>query len=115
MEDYESSEEYVLSKKKLDTCKIIKNKEEKIDCMFKLLYSITRAQDITNLSIIGSIDNDKDPRWTPSHMVDNANAIILGISQRKGYPKNIVQEGGYVDEKMNSLNYKWFMLKMHRK
>jgi len=116
MEDYESSEEYIVSKKRLDTCKIIKDKEEKIDCMFKLLYSITRAQDITNISIIKAINNDEDPRWIPSHMVDNANAIILGISQHKAHAKQIVPEGGYVDEKMDSLNNKWFMLKMkHRR
>ena len=112
MKDNESSEEYKISMKKLEVCKAIKDKEGKIDCMFKLLHNITTAQDIVNISILKTIDNSEDPRWIPTHMIDNANAIILGISRNKSYPKNIVPRGAYVDEKIDSLNSKWFNLIM---
>lgn len=45
-------------------------------------------------------------QWTPFHMIDNTNAIVLEISKHKGCPKHIVPEGGYVDEKIDSLNNK---------
>lgn len=53
-----------------------------------------------------TLDDDTDERWIPIHMMDNANAIILGISRNKGRPKQIIHEG-YVEEKIGSLDDKW--------
>ena len=75
-----------------------------------MLYDITEAQDVTNLTIRKEIDNSEDPRWLPIHVVDDANAVILGVSRNKGNPKQIIEEG-YVDDKMNGLNSKWTNLK----
>ena len=55
--------------------------------------------------------NSEDPRWIPIHMADAANAIVLEESKYKGYPKNIVMKGVYIEE-IDSLNRKWDMLKM---
>lgn len=105
------TEEKISARNRINRCDKIEPKEDKIKCMWELLHDITEAQDITNLTIRKIIDNSEDPRWLPIHIVDNANAIILGISERKGNPKSIIRRGGYVEEKMNSLNDKWYALR----
>lgn len=107
----EEKEETVLARDKIEKCKIMKTKDEQINCMYETLHDITMAQDITNLTIMKTLNDDEDPRWIPIHMTDNANAIILEISQVKGHPKSIVRSGGYVEEKINSLNNKWYRLR----
>ena len=67
---------------------------------------------MSNLIIYKTINNDKNPRWIPTLMADNANAILLGISRQKGNPQQIIRRGGYVEEKMNSLTDKWYSLRM---
>ena len=104
-------DEIILARNKIEKCKKIDDKETQTDCMYETLFNITRAQDITNLTIREFINNSEDPRWIPIHIVDNANAIILGISERKGNPKSIIRHGGYVEEKVNSLEDKWNMLR----
>lgn len=104
-------DEIILARNKINQCKKIDEKEKQIDCMYKTLYDITKAQDITNLTIREIINNSEDPRWIPIHIADNANAIILGISEHKGNPKSIIKRGGYVEEKVNGLSDKWYMLR----
>lgn len=104
-------DEIILVRNKINECKKIDEKEKQIDCMYETLYGITKAQDITNLTIREIINNSEDPRWIPIHIADNANAIILGISEHKGNPKSITMRGGYVEEKVNSLSDKWYMLR----
>jgi hypothetical protein len=99
------------ARNRIAECKRHSDKEAQINCMYNTLNDITKAQDITNLTIIKTIDNQDDPRWIPAHMTDNANAIILGITDHKGNPKHISQRGSYVDEKVNSLNDKWNILR----
>jgi hypothetical protein len=43
-------------------------------------------------------------------MIDNANAVILGIARNKAMPKSIIDEG-YVEEKMSRLEGRWSGLK----
>lgn len=109
--DKKEKEETILARDKLEKCKKMKNKDEQINCMYETLHDITEAQDITNLTIMKTLNDDEDPRWTPIHMTDNANAIILEISQVKGHPKSITRSGGYVEEKVNSLNSRWNALR----
>ena len=98
--------------KQLGKCELIKDKEERINCMFDALYKITSEQDIINIGIIKTIDDQTDPRWEPLHMMDKANAIILGISRNKGNPQRILKEG-YVEEKVDRLSsdWRWILLK----
>lgn len=112
MVDKSDKEEIILARNKINKCKKIDDKEKQIDCMYQTLHDITRAQDITNLTLREIIDNDEDPRWIPIHIVDNANAIILGITDHRGRPKPIIASGGYVEEKVNSLRDKWVMLRL---
>lgn len=112
MVDKSEIEEIILARNKINKCKKIDDKEKQIDCMYQTLHDITRAQDITNLTLREIIDNDEDPRWIPIHIVDNANAIILGISENRGNPKSTIRSGGYVEEKINSLRDKWSMLRL---
>lgn len=95
-------------------CKSFTDKDKKVECIYDLLYKLTRAQDITNLTIRGIIDDDTDDRWIPIHIVDDANGIILGISRNEGIPQLILSEG-YTAEKIKSLESKWFMLNLRRK
>lgn len=108
----EKEDEIILVRDKIKKCKKIDDKEKQIYCMYETLYNITKAQDITNLTIREIINNSEDHRWIPIHIADNANAIILGISEHKGNPKSIIRRGGYVEEKVNSLKDKWNMLRM---
>ncbi len=79
-------------------------------CKFNLLNRITQMQDRVNLNLMRDLDDDSDDRWIPIHMMDNANAVILGVSGKKGRSVDIIREG-YVEEKINSLNSKWYKLK----
>jgi len=96
----------------LQACMHRDTKEERINCMFDALYKITSEQDILNIGIIRTLDDDTDPRWEPLHMIDKANAIILGISRNKGNPQRILKEG-YVEEKVDRLSsdWRWILLK----
>ena len=110
--EIEKKDEIISARRKIENCKKIDDKDEQINCMYETLHDITEAQDIVNLTIYKTINNDKDPRWIPTLMADNANAILLGISRLKGNPKQIIRQGGYVEEKMNSLTDKWYALRM---
>lgn len=112
----EDISEVISARYRLKECKNIGNREKTISCIYKTLHEITRAQDIVNLTLREVIDDDKDLRWIPIQIVDNANAIILGISDHKGNPKFITQSGGYVEEKINSLVNNWNALRLrHRR
>lgn len=89
----------------------IKDKESRIKCLFDSVYEYTSKADVANIEIMKTLNNDQDKRWIPIHMIDNANAVVLGISRNKGKPDLIVSEG-YVTEKVHDLNAKWFHIKM---
>jgi len=111
----EKKDEIVSARKKIEKCKKISDKDGQINCMYETLHDITEAQDIVNLTIYKVINDDEDPRWIPTLMADNANAILLGISRSKGNPQQMVRRGGYVEEKMNSLTDKWYSLRVKYK
>lgn len=111
----EEPDEVIFTRERINKCKKLGDKEAVISCVFDALHDVTKAQDIANLIIRGIIDDSNDPRWLPIDIIDNANAVILGISERKGNPKHLTELGGYVDEKMDSLRDKWNTLKWKRK
>ncbi len=102
--------EIISARNKIGECKKIDDKDRQINCIYEILYDITEAQDITNLTIREIVDNSEDPRWLPIHITDNANAVILGISSHKGNPKSIIKTG-YVEEKVDGLYDKWNTLR----
>jgi hypothetical protein len=104
-------DEIISARNKIKNCEKMDSKEKQISCMYDTLHDITEAQDITNLTIYKAINNSEDPRWTPTLMADNANAIILEISKFKGHPQSIVRPGGYVEEKVDSLMNRWYSLR----
>jgi hypothetical protein len=95
----------------LQICDQKKTKEEIIHCKFDLLYDVTHVQDIVNIGLMKTLNDSDDNRWIPVHMMDNANAIMLGISRNKGRPLPILREL-YVAEKVDALNDKWNLIKM---
>lgn len=108
-------DEVISAREQISKCKRLDNKEKQIACIYDTLHNITKAQDIVNLTIRSIIDNSEDPRWIPIIIADNANAIMLGISESRGNPKSIVRSGGYVEEKVNSLDNNWNMLRLRHK
>ncbi len=78
----------------------VRSKEEEIKDQFNSLHSITKKQDITNLTIRKLINDSTDPRWVPVHMIDAANAIILEISGGEGHIGNV----DYVKEYIRKLS-----------
>jgi len=77
---------------------------------FKELHAITAKQDHVNLRIRELINDDKDPRWLPVHIIDDANAIILSLSESEGYPTDV----SYISEKIEGLQKKLFQLRLGR-
>lgn len=97
-----------LLKRLIAECDEIKDKEERLRCKFRKLHEVTQEQDQINLNIRTDLNDDKDPRWIPIHMMDDANAIILEISQADGHIGDI----GYIQEKIEGLRKKLFLFKV---
>ncbi len=104
------TEEELSARKRVTECKKHESKDEQIKCMFKVLHDVTTAQDITNLIIRKEVDDSNDKRWIPIHMIDDANGVILELSRLRGNPESALASG-YVDEKVNKLSDKLYMLK----
>jgi len=101
---------------KIKKCDLIKDFEGRLSCKSKLLNDVTKVQDTVNLNIMGdfcktNLRCSEDPRWLSVHIVDNANAIILGISNSEFNPDRFWHKGSYVDEKITSFIAKTFRLK----
>jgi hypothetical protein len=99
----------------LNKCDLIKNFHERLSCKSKVLNDVTKVQDTINLDIMGDFSKtdprcSEDPRWIPVHIVDDANAMILGISEAEFQPKVFWHPGSYVQEKFDSLEKKLFTL-----
>lgn len=63
-------------------CDIIQDFDKRLICKSDLLHKTTEFQDIVNLNIMSDFrrtdpECSKDPRWTPVHIVDNANAVMF--------------------------------------
>ena len=101
--------------KEMENCNAIKDFDDRISCKSKILYKVTELQDNINLNIMADFRKSnprcsEDKRWLPVHMVDNANAIILGISRNNFNPRRFIREG-YVDEKIQALYNKYLRVK----
>lgn len=97
-------------KKRVDTNFIKRFKEcsrlegkEKNACLHPLLHDVTELQDILNLSLDVSVNYSTQ---LARNMVNYANAIILGVSSKRGDIRPILQHG-YVDEKVRNVVYIW--------
>jgi len=103
--------------KEIDKCNSISDFDDRLKCKSTLLHEITEVQDVTNINIMKDMDASlsdatTDPRWVPAHMVDNANAVILGITDGRFRPDIFWHTGSYVKEKMDSLISKqWLIIK----
>jgi len=92
-----SEEEKINFAERYKTCKMTDDKTERAKCLFLLLYDITKLQDNIQLAI----PNINDSIRLSMELVNNANAIILGVARNKGNLENILSEG-YVNEKIES-------------
>lgn len=81
--------------KKFTACKAVKDEMERNSCMFGVLYDITSAQDHMQLAIPPVNESIR----LALNLVNDANAIILGVSRNGGDIRKIVSEG-YVEEKV---------------
>jgi len=99
----------------LKSCNTFKDFDKRLSCKSEVLYRVTELQDRVNLNIMRDFRESnphcsEDKRWLPVHMVDNANAVILGISRNKFNPRRFIREG-YVDEKIQALYNKYLRVK----
>ncbi|MBE3122237.1 MAG: hypothetical protein IMZ58_08545 [Thermoplasmata archaeon] len=101
----------------INKCDKISDFDDRLKCKSALLHEITEVQDVTNINILKDMDASlpdatTDPRWIPAHMVDNANAVILGITDGRFRPDIFWHTGSYVKEKMDSIISKqWLLIK----
>ena len=79
-------------KKEMNRCNDIENKDERIQCKLEVIWKITKLQDYANLNTIRDLDNINDERWIPLHMIDELNAIILGILRNNAIPESIARD-----------------------
>jgi len=91
-----SEEEPKTFMERYKACKLIEEEGKQAKCLFDLLYEITKVQDSIQLAIP---DINTSIRLSMG-LVNNANAIILGVARNKGNLKAILDEG-YVMEKVN--------------
>lgn len=96
------------AREEIEQCDSIEDKEKRIACKVSLMRDITEAQDIVNLNIRGEIDDSRDSRWLPIHLVDDANAVILGVTQERYHPGHL--KDGYVGRKVDNFTRKWWQI-----
>lgn len=102
-----------LVKKAIKKCNLVKDFDERLACKADLVYRISMAQDDANLNVMGDC-RESDPncsldsRWRSVHLLDNANAIFLGVSAARYDPDIYLKEAGhYVEEKMDRMLTNW--------
>lgn len=91
-------------KPEMEKCDLIDEFDERIECKSEILHGISVAQDLVNLNVHGDFFRSDpqcslDSRWEAVNMLDNANAVFLGVSKYSYDPKFFLQEGDYVENK----------------
>lgn len=99
-------------KPELEKCKLIEDFDERLACKSEILHGISVAQDLVNLNVHGDFFSSdpqcsKDSRWEVVNMLDNANAVFLGVSNAEYDPERFVERGHYVEEKADSFCRRW--------
>ena len=102
----ESDEEVV--RERIRKCDMIEEFDERLSCKSELLHEITEMQDVVNLDVMADFRKtdpkcSEDSRWIPVHIIDNANAVILGISKAEYKPEVFWHRGSYVHDKFEKL------------
>ena len=106
-------------KPEMAKCKAIPDFDEKIGCMAEVVHGISESQDIANLTVRGMfLDSDpqtsRDRRWHAANILDDANAMYLGITNARYDPEYFTRPGDYVKRKFETLSDKWRHM-MHMK
>lgn len=76
-------------KDRFEGCKKEENKEKQAECLFELLYDVTRLQDTVQLAI----PELNRSMYHIRRMTNNGNAVMLGASQTKGRIDAVVRRG----------------------
>lgn len=87
---------------RFETCNLLQEKERNT-CLYPLLHDVTKLQDLINLSLDVSVNFSTQ---LARNMVNDANAVILGVSGKGGDIHPVLLHG-YVDEKITRLVYDW--------
>lgn len=98
-------------KPEMEKCKLIPDFDEKIYCMSEVVHGITRAQDIANLTVYGAFFKEdpqasQDSRWESILLLDDANAVFLGVTDYR-YDPEFYMRSGYVESKADSFKRRW--------
>lgn len=87
---------------RFEECSRLEGKDKNA-CLHPLLHDVTKLQDILNLSLDVSVNYSTQ---LARNMVDYANAIILGVTSKRGDIRPVL-EHGYVDEKIGHVVHIW--------
>lgn len=104
-----------LAREELERANSIEDFEERLEVKTDIVHRLSEAQDIANLSIRADFfkadpDASQDSRWEAIHMLDDANAIFLGVTNARYDPEIFIRDG-YVPEKANSMIDRWSRIK----
>jgi len=103
----------------IEKCKIIEDFDERVECKSEVLHGISASQDLVNLSVRGDFfksdpEASKDSRWEVVHMLDDANAVFLGVSEAR-YDPELFMRWHYVEPKADSFCRRWrWVLSNHK-
>jgi hypothetical protein len=95
-----------IRKKEIAKCDTIDDFDRRLACKSDLLYRVSEMQDLVNLNVMGDFSKtdpqcSKDVRWEAVHLLDNANAVFLGVARDRYNPSIFYTEGSYVENKAN--------------
>lgn len=98
-------------KPELEKCKLVEDFDKRVACKSEILHGISVAQDLVNLGIRGDFyRNDpkasQDIRFRVANLLDNANAVFLGVSDARYDPEQFL-EIGYVEPKADKFCSRW--------
>jgi len=98
-------------KPEIKKCNLIENFDKRLECKSEVLHGISDAQDLVNLSVRGDFftsdpEASKDSRWEVVHMLDDANAVFLGVSEAR-YDPELFMRWHYVEPKADSFCRRW--------
>jgi len=95
----------------MEKCDIVEDFDKRVACKSEVLHGISESQDLVNLGIRGEFfRNDpnasQDIRFHVANLLDNANAVFLGVSEARYDPEQFL-EVGYVEPKADKFCSRW--------
>jgi len=97
-----------IRREEIAKCDLVKDFDGRLACKSTFLYKVSEMQDLVNLNVMGDFSKtdpqcSKDVRWEAVHLLDNANAVFLGVARDRYNPDVFWSDGSYVESKANKM------------